>query len=509
MRVTNDLFFLIKSLSPVEKRYFRLYSELHSKSKEHNYIRLFDAIDKQTSYDENAIKQKFRNETFVKQLTVTKNKLSSKLLESLRSYQAGSKTKDVTFQLRESLDTLTILKKRKAFNQMYKELRRAKKLAYQHDAFSYLLLLGQFEMECFMDRKGEDMLDGLNQLLEEEQEILQQLQNQQAYTNLNNKVFISFKLKIGAEQKQQTALKRLLNHDLLKEPEHASSFQAKVYFHNIRAYCFIRIKNFETAYEHYNTVKALWEAHPVQIDRKPLGYIKALCNYLNGCYQTERHALYPETLSKLKEIEVKYKIKESDFIHTRLLHELMYYLVTGNLKEGQLAAPSIDKTIEANKAHIHISRQMAIYYNLMILYFFCDDHSNCLTQLIRLNNLPKNNPRTDIRHFCKLLLIVVHYELGNIDLLHNLCRSAQRTLSNPSVFEKLLLTNLTALDQLDIWSKSDRQQFFIDFKDDITSHAQTNKSYVLGLEEIRFWLESKIQNQTLETVYVDSIENNN
>lgn len=502
MPVINDLFFLIKSLSPAEKRYFKLHSELHSSGKESNYMRLFNAIDKQQTYDEKAIKQQFSKEVFVKQLTVTKNKLNSKLLESLRSYHAGSKKKGITFHLREQLDNLELLKQRKAFNQMYKELRRAKKIAYEQDAYPYLLILAQFEMQCFMDQKGENMLEGLHQLLKEEQEILQQIQNQKAYTNLNNEVFINFKLKIGAEESDiQKALKKMLLRELLQRPESAYSFQSRVYFHNIKAYCQIRLKDFESAFTNYKTVKDLWEAHPIQIQRKPLEYIKAMCNYLNGCYQTERHKEYPATLSMIKQIETQYKIKESDIIHTRLLHELMYYLVTGNLEEGHKEAPKIDQDIENNKSNIHISRLMAIYYNLMILYFFCDDYDNCLRQLNRLNSLSKNNPRADIRRFCKLLLIIVHFELGNTDLLHSLCRSAQRTITDTSEFENILLTNFKVLDKLNIWSKKDQKQYFVDFKVDVLAHAEANTSYVLGQEEIKFWLESKINNLSLSEVY--------
>ena len=61
MKVTDDLFQLIKSLEQTEKRYFKVFSTMHVKGGESNvYSRLFDAIDRQTVYDEEEIKKQFK-----------------------------------------------------------------------------------------------------------------------------------------------------------------------------------------------------------------------------------------------------------------------------------------------------------------------------------------------------------------------------------------------------------------------------------------------------------------
>ena len=51
---------LVNSLSGSEKRYFTIFASKHSSSKStkiNKYIQLFNIIDKQSFYDENAIKQ--------------------------------------------------------------------------------------------------------------------------------------------------------------------------------------------------------------------------------------------------------------------------------------------------------------------------------------------------------------------------------------------------------------------------------------------------------------------
>ena len=61
-----DLFALIKSLKPTEKRYFTLSAGLMTPAKKNNYLRLFEVLDAMDSYDESLLKTKYRKEAFAK-----------------------------------------------------------------------------------------------------------------------------------------------------------------------------------------------------------------------------------------------------------------------------------------------------------------------------------------------------------------------------------------------------------------------------------------------------------
>jgi hypothetical protein len=50
--VSDQLFRLIKSLTTAEKRYFKIFASRHSIGGKNEYVNLFDAIDKQSKYDE-------------------------------------------------------------------------------------------------------------------------------------------------------------------------------------------------------------------------------------------------------------------------------------------------------------------------------------------------------------------------------------------------------------------------------------------------------------------------
>ena len=52
MKATNELFDLIKSLSPSEKRAFKIFASRHVLGEENSYVLLFEAIDNLEVYDE-------------------------------------------------------------------------------------------------------------------------------------------------------------------------------------------------------------------------------------------------------------------------------------------------------------------------------------------------------------------------------------------------------------------------------------------------------------------------
>ena len=82
----NALFSLIHSLSPSEKRYFKLFTQRQVQHKNTNYAKLFDAINEQEVYNEEALLKKFRKEVFVKQFGVAKNYLFNMILSCMQQY---------------------------------------------------------------------------------------------------------------------------------------------------------------------------------------------------------------------------------------------------------------------------------------------------------------------------------------------------------------------------------------------------------------------------------------
>jgi len=124
MSASNDLFRLIKSLSPSEKRFFKIYSSRHVIGEENNYVKLFDIIDKQKQYDEAEIRKHFNNNPFVKYLSKSKAYLHQLILKSLTSYYSQI---TIDAKLKEQLRQVEILYHKALYDQCIKLLRKVKK----------------------------------------------------------------------------------------------------------------------------------------------------------------------------------------------------------------------------------------------------------------------------------------------------------------------------------------------------------------------------------------------
>jgi hypothetical protein len=118
---------LIKSLKQAshEKRFFKLHSALQSGDK--NYLRIFDAIDKQKVYDEEGMKKLFAKETFIKHLPSEKNHLYKLILKALRAYHCRELV--VSGMLKQEIKNIEILYQKALYVECNKLLHRAKRIA--------------------------------------------------------------------------------------------------------------------------------------------------------------------------------------------------------------------------------------------------------------------------------------------------------------------------------------------------------------------------------------------
>ena len=135
-------------------------------SGEKNYIKLFDSIEKQNEYDEEAIKEQFKEETFIKHLPSEKNHLYKLILKSLRLFYAEN---SVSAILAENIQSIEILYNKALYSECGKLVRKAKKIAADHERFYYLFELIKWEKLLLEEKFQSGKFDrDLNKLVDEE-----------------------------------------------------------------------------------------------------------------------------------------------------------------------------------------------------------------------------------------------------------------------------------------------------------------------------------------------------
>ena len=184
MKPSNELFFLVKSLTKSEKRYFKLSSSLQQGDK--NYVKLFDAIEAQSKYNEEQIKTEFQGTTFINHLPSEKNHLYSLLLKSLRSFHSD---KSVSAQMQEYLKNIEILYNKALYTECAKIVRKAKKIASNHEEFYFSLEL--INWDRLLTEEGYargNFSKNIDALVLEEEDILEKLRNLAEYQILYSKI---------------------------------------------------------------------------------------------------------------------------------------------------------------------------------------------------------------------------------------------------------------------------------------------------------------------------------
>lgn len=432
MAVSNHLFDLIKVLTKQEKRYFKLYSSKYNKSKDNNYMRLFEVIDKQSVYDEKAIKRAFAGEKFVKQFHVVKNYLYHLILEALQAYGGGQ---TVNQQIQEALSKSQILYEKGLYEQALRLLKKAEKLAVIYEKFDSLLKVYK-KLKLLYTRKlaVSEHEYYTNLYLQLEQKTMRQFQNLWEYEWISNEVFnLYFKVNAARQLKEKKAYQTLMQHPLLKEESKALSFRAKVFYFNIQAVCFEAIGEKRHCCKFRAETVALFEAHPHFIEESLLNYIVVLNNLVVMLATLKEYEAFDQHFEQLLKIPEWVKRKLSDeervmLFRSRWSNQLQVLVQKKEFAKAIDLSQEIEREFKRLGNTLNEAYKRPLYYFFAYCHFSVGNHLESLTYLEHLVHEDDVSFKLDLFRFGRMLYLLNHFELEHFDLLPSLIRSTQRYL---------------------------------------------------------------------------------
>ncbi|MEZ4983046.1 MAG: hypothetical protein R2769_15970 [Saprospiraceae bacterium] len=249
------LFRLIKSLSPTERRYFKLKVN-PTGDRSNKYTTLFDEIYQQEEFDDEALQQiVYPNEKIEsRKFSELKAYLYDSILNSLQSYDEKS---SIEYRLKGYLLDIKVLFKRTLYPECENQIAKAKKMATDFEEFTSLLELLRWEKELAYARTDIQFLDTeLGRIREEEKEALRQLEIQTELRNLFLRLLVELRKDVSRSKEQLKRLKVLSDHAYLnKEPKNIG-FWARVYRLRFISLYYFSISDLENF---YNSSKKLVE----------------------------------------------------------------------------------------------------------------------------------------------------------------------------------------------------------------------------------------------------------
>ncbi|MEM6965534.1 MAG: hypothetical protein AAF573_12255 [Bacteroidota bacterium] len=494
---SHKLFNLIRSLSGSEKRYFKLFVNRNQTGKDNKYIRLFDAIDAQTTYDDEALRKIIYPEQNIqsRKFSELKNYLYELILKSLQGYDEKT---SIEYKLKGMLLNIKVLFKRSHFDDCIEMMQKAKKLAAKYEAFEPILELLAWEKKIAYAKIDVNFMDKeLDRIETDEQACLNQLARLSTYRNIFFKVLTRSKQDalLRSEDKVQE-MQKLIEHPSMQDISQVRSHRGRVVFYRIKSIYHYALMDYEKFYFFGKKLLQEMESFPHLLQEDVSEYISALSNFTYSCSILEKYEEVNECLDKFLTINTL-TFDDELKIH-RQYYQNKFNVCTkiGDFEGGLKALEDHLQTVE--KFDQDAFNRNTFYLSYFYIYFGVGDYDNALENLNEWLSLPKTSEREDLQSLARVLNLIIHYEMGNTLLLESLLRSTYRFLSKRNRlydFEKSVMKFIQKAGRLR--SSKELREAFVQLKEEFESLSEIpSENAMLRYFNFTAWLDSKINNKT-------------
>ncbi|MFT6844853.1 MAG: hypothetical protein ACJAUV_001041 [Flavobacteriales bacterium] len=506
MKPSDELFNLIKSLTKTEKRFFKLQSSLQSGDK--NYLKIFSFIDTQDNYDEESVKNHFKNERFIKHFPSEKNHLYKQLLKSLRAYHADNSISSI---LKEEIKNIEVLYKKALFKECNKFLKRAKKMAQEHEKFYYWFELISWEKALLEEAfEAGEFGTGLDPLVEEEHLVIEKLRNLAEYHILYSK--INYIFRIGGFVKspeEREMVEEISNHALISGKNTALSNRAASICYYIKGFCSAANRNTEESFEFFSKAKYILDQNP-QL-RKDLGkrYVRTIANLIQVEIRSKRFDEATRLIGEVEALKGTTGFNSTDLevilYYTSSLAKLLLFIRQGKFEDSLVLMEAITTNFEKYGSKINKEQEVVFNYVFAYCYFGAQQYNKALSCINKILNDNENTLRQDVYAYARIFNLVIHYELNNVDLLYYIIKSTQRYLGKQDqsfMVEKLLVDFFKkAIKPLKDEKESELfEEFYTELKKLFTDDSQR---VILEYFDFNSWIKSKITKTSFQELITE------
>lgn len=505
MKSTDELYDLIHSLTKTEKRYFRLMAQMHERKGKSNYLVLFDALEKQEEYDEPALMEQFKGEKFLNNLASTKYQLTKLLLKVLRSYHDGD---SVDMQIRAYLDEIEILFHKGQLKICFRLLKKVEALVNNYERFAMRLVVVDWRWRLI--RRGQTNAFGVENEEKnmETQRLLSELQEYVEYKALSDKMMRFLRTNPRSKTPEAIqALEELMSHKMLLQENFPTNILSQMTFLDIHGLNCNARGDFQGAFERFGEIVHLLRQHPHLIEDDEGNYITSSFNYLSFALFSENIDVFKEEIKRLKAFEPKHDYSKFRIRSQALLIELPYYMNWADWVPGLEVVKEAEIWLKENETAILNNHYITYVYNITIFFFLQGSYSQSLKWLNKILFSPKTESRQDIQDFARIFQLIIHYELGNHDLLEYLFRSTYRYLRSQEKmheFERMIIDFIRRTTRA--VSKTDLVEEFKTLKQNIEHYRQSVEGLKpIAMQELLFYLESKIEGIPIKDFYEEKV----
>jgi hypothetical protein len=502
MTTSDNIFELIKSLSPSEKGYIKKLSSFHPRGGQNQYVKLLDAIDRQTIYDEKELLKKFKGESFINNFSVAKNYLYNYILKGLESYH-----KNVRAEIRSYLNQVEILENKNLSTHCEKLLEKSKKLALKYELFELLEEIVEWEIHLISRRTpNEKNHKQIITCYDELFDILLKKDITLRYKKVSSLVYSKMHNKGQIRSLEETKEYREIIEQGPGGTEHTlRNFKAKLFCLLANSNYYLHINEYEKSYHYTSRILKLWEDNAHMIETNLFNFFGCLINKGVCELKFKKYGELDQTLDKINEYFSRFH-PENNYLRLSLFNFKFYVSIfTGQQEKGLEIAGEIEKHLVTSRLQEEDKKASQLFhFGMSCLYIGIGDYKSANKYVNIVLNDYESDLRSDLYCFSHVLSIIIHFELGNRELLEYRVKSTYRLLLKRNKLYKVesLILNFIKDTIGVIHTEEEQRQAFISLRDKMVEATVDNRFEEIALDYFDFisWLESKIENRSFREI---------
>jgi tetratricopeptide (TPR) repeat protein len=160
------------------------------------------------------------------------------------------------------------------------------------------------------------------------------------------------------------------------------------------------------------------------------------------------------------------------------------------------------KQLEEYRGRINKEQEIRFYYNFAYIFFGIGEYNKALFWINKVLNDNETNLRQDLYGYARLFNLVIHYELGNNELLEYIIKSTHRYLNKRNRaydIESLVISSLKKLSKA--YDKADEKSILEKMKPELKQVLKNDADKViLEYFDYEAWVESKTKGKSFTEI---------
>lgn len=485
MSKKDSLYELIENFSASEKRHFKVFAAGKGK----NYIHLFNAYNTAKVEQLNTLHAFLPKSYNFKNIAVEKNYLYNLLLNSLNDFHKSSSAEFIIDSINKNIE---ILIQKGLHKQALSLINKAKKKAKEYEIESPLIRTFELEQEIY--NKEQDYQSLLSSI-EKCRELVSIIANQYEYKKLAFEMnYKEIQFRSTNKKEHLNELQQIMQNKLMLHENFAISYKAKMFLYQTKAMFYGIVNDEILSIYYFEQMMRLMESAPILIKQNPIDYILVFANVAMGKINVKKYEELLRNISEIENAPERFSIKNNQLFEANLFYFTQPYLldIYTALNETEKVKKSISLIETNSEKHSQYVIKTAILNtakSIALASFYLQDYKKALKYMNTIFS-------DDLGKYSRghIFNMVIHYELGNEQLLSSLIASTKRLLLQQNRMNKAEELMIDFFNKLIKLKEEDKIKIiFLDYLKKAKQMLDDEEAYIsLRYFDVIKWMESKL-----------------